>query len=439
MLNYIRQYLVVVVIKIDCKKTRPVIQLFLTIIGVFLFDLYIYDAFRTATLASSPALKYTIRILFIIISLFIIGIMVAMEMGYISRHTPWFRNIIAPAILMIVLAKIVIFLLLLIEDGTRIVRWIVSYYQRQQHPTRWASRATFVNQLAIIAGIFPAATFLHGMLRNTYNYKVRNVNIALPNLPDVFKGFKILQISDIHIGSLSDRDKVKRGIDLINAQEADVVMFTGDLVNAKADEMDSQWINIFKEIKSKHGVFSSLGNHDYGDYVRWASTSEKMQNRNNIKDLHKKMGWRLLLNEFETIEKEGSKLAVIGVENWSSKPYFPKYGDLNRACTGCGDADVKILLSHDPTHWDGEVRTQKPDIDLTLSGHTHGMQFGIEIGSLRWSPAQYVYKQWAGLYQEGKQYLYVNRGFGVLGYKGRVGVMPEITVITLEKGDTKTA
>jgi predicted MPP superfamily phosphohydrolase len=226
-----------------------------------------------------------------------------------------------------------------------------------------------------------------------------------------------------------------RSVEMINELKPDIVFFTGDLVNSKAEEMDD-YIDIFDKIEAPHGVYSILGNHDYGDYHRWPNEEEKQANFENLKDQHKKLGWKLLLNEHVQVNIGDSTLGVIGVENYSASNRFHKYGDMAKSVDGMSPSDVKILLSHDPSHWTDQIITNYSDVDLTLSGHTHGFQFGVEIpGYIKWSPAQYMYKQWAGLYQKGRQYLYVNRGLGFLGYPGRVGILPEITFLTLNKAN----
>jgi predicted MPP superfamily phosphohydrolase len=292
--------------------------------------------------------------------------------------------------------------------------------------------STTVATLALVLGLALAAVLIYGMLRNRYRYKIHRKTVKISNLPAALKGLKIIQLSDIHSGSFTEINPLNKAITLINKEEADLVFFTGDLVNNVASEMQP-FIPIFKKIKSKFGVFSILGNHDYGDYVLWKSTEAKLQNFNELIQTHRELGWDLLLNENRLLNIKDSSLAIIGVENYSAKGRFSKYGDLSRAVVGTESADVKLLLSHDPSHWSDQVLTKHKDIAITFSGHTHGMQFGIDIpGWFQWSPVQYFYKQWAGLYQEGKQYLYVNRGFGFLGYPGRVGVLAEITVITLD-------
>jgi predicted MPP superfamily phosphohydrolase len=265
---------------------------------------------------------------------------------------------------------------------------------------------------------------------NKYKYQLLHKKVAIKNLPAAFKGFKIIHISDIHSGSLKERDAVQKGIDLIQKQGADLILFTGDLVNDKATEMQD-WTPIFGQLSASKGVFSTLGNHDYGDYVQWPSKEAKIANLEALKAVHASMGWTLLMNEHVTIEKGGAKIKLVGIENWGAKARFPKYGQLNKALDGVDPKDVIILMSHDPSHWEAQVIPEFPQVDLMLSGHTHGMQFGLENPYFKWSPVQWVYKQWAGLYQQGDQKLYVNRGFGFLGYPGRVGIMPEITLLEL--------
>jgi uncharacterized protein len=256
------------------------------------------------------------------------------------------------------------------------------------------------------------------------------VKLSFDTLPTAFKGMKIVHISDIHSGSFTDKKAVEKGVQKILDEKPDLILFTGDLVNDHADEMQD-YKEVFARLKAPFGVFSSLGNHDYGDYRQWPSEKEKAENLKRLKQIHADMGWRLLMNEHLPLEKNGEQIAILGIENWSAKGNFTKYGKMAEAHDGSGKYPFKILLSHDPSHWEAEVREKYTDVDLMLSGHTHGMQFGIEIPGFRWSPVQYMYKQWAGLYEKGNQKLYVNRGFGFIGYPGRVGILPEITVIEL--------
>ena len=293
------------------------------------------------------------------------------------------------------------------------------------------TRSVFFKQVALILGGSVLGGFLYG-ITNRYNYKIRRVKLKFDNLPASFKGTKIVQISDVHSGSFDSHRAVEKGAEMIMKEQPDIIFFTGDLVNNKADEIQP-YKDIFSQLKAPLGVYSTLGNHDYGDYVQWPSDEAKRENLEWLKRTHGEMGWKLMMNEHVVLQKGADSIAVVGIENWGAKAGFPKYGDMKAAYAGLPEKNVpfKILLSHDPSHWDAQVQKEYTDVDLTLSGHTHGMQFGIEIPGFKWSPVKYVYKNWAGLYQQGKQYLYVNRGFGFLGYPGRLGILPEITVIEL--------
>ncbi|RYG47444.1 MAG: metallophosphoesterase, partial [Chitinophagaceae bacterium] len=291
------------------------------------------------------------------------------------------------------------------------------------------SRSIFLSWTGMLLGGGLFGTLLYGF-GNKYKYQLKRVSLAFNNLPASFKGLKIIHISDIHSGSFTDKKAVQKGIDKILNEKPDLILFTGDLVNNTADEMDD-YKDIFSQLKAPMGVYSTLGNHDYGDYVQWKSPEEKSANLERLKKVHAELGWRLLMNEHVPLQKGDSTIALLGIENWSSKASFPKYGDMKKAYAGTDAYPFKILMSHDPSHWDAEVRKSYTDIDLALAGHTHGMQFGVDLPGFKWSPVQYVYRQWAGLYEEGKQKLYVNRGFGFIGYPGRVGILPEITVIEL--------
>ena len=288
----------------------------------------------------------------------------------------------------------------------------------------------WLSRFGVLASAVPLSLLIYGMIRNPYRYKVFKTELELPDLPKELDGLKVVQISDIHAGSFGNRPPILRGIRKINLLEPDLFFFTGDLVNSKATEIDP-FIKDFGRIKARYGKFSVLGNHDYGDYIQWDSQVQKMENFQKLHAAHEALGWKLLKNDAASVEIGGKKISIIGVENISARNQFITYGDLNKAYNYEDDCDLRILLSHDPTHWKQEVVKSYKDIDLTLSGHTHGMQFGFEWGRFRWSPARHIYRQWAGLYQDGKQFLYVNRGFGFLGYPGRVGIMPEITLITL--------
>lgn len=337
-------------------------------------------------------------------------------------------------LLMSLLPKLLLTFVLLIEDIYRLFTGSLTHFLS---PTKSSSfmpeRRIFVSKLALALAAVPFSSLIYGMTLGKYNYKVIRQQIFFPDLPEAFDGFTITQISDVHSGSFDDAEKINYAIDLINEQNSDMILFTGDIVNTDAREMHP-WVDTFNRIRiHKYGKFSVLGNHDYGEYVTWPSQIAKENNFQDIKDLYGQIGFKLMLNEHTYIEKGNEKIALVGVENWGLR--FKKVGDLNMASKGLSKEEFKILMSHDPSHWDAEINKYKKDFHLTLSGHTHGLQFGIEIpGIFKWSPAQFVYDQWAGLYEKAGKYIYVNRGFGFHAYPGRVGIMPEITVIELKKG-----
>lgn len=342
------------------------------------------------------------------------------------------RTIISTLFFSFTVAKLVVTLFLFPADIVRSARWLLQRVFSTNSSTPSASRSMFLNKLALMAAAVPFGSLIYGAVNNAYNYRFRKVAVLSPNLPKSFDGFTIVQLSDIHAGSFARTHPIENAIHQINALQADLVVFTGDLVNNIADEMDD-YKKIFARLNARYGVMSVTGNHDYGDYIPWNSEEEKKANFAKLIRTHREMGWDILMNEHRVIEKNGEKIAVLGIENWGAKMHFPKYGKLDVAYSNMAAVPFKVLLSHDPSHWDAQVRPKYPDIDLTLSGHTHGFQFGIESKFLKWSPAQWAYKQWAGLYKEGAQYLYVNRGFGFLGYPGRIGILPEITVIELKR------
>jgi uncharacterized protein len=401
-------------------------------LGLFLF-LIDYTALKSLNLViqdwSELAQKIVIGVYWMI-PVLAIGFFTFNIYGLKPSHNQQIITILRSFFILIYLGKIMIILSLLL-DSLRLM--LLAAYSALMKTEYDPSRSKFLAQIGIITSGIPLALLSYGIIRNQYRYKIWRHTLSLEHLPDGFEGLKIVQISDIHAGSFQEKEPIKKGIELINQEQADLVFFTGDLVNNVANEMN-ELVDIFKEIKAKHGVFSVTGNHDYGDYMRWESKTDKENNFLALMKQHEKMGWKLLMNEHKILKINNIDIAIIGIENYSGQARFSKYGSLPRAYEKIPKADFEILLSHDPSHWDAEVRKDFPNIDLTLSGHTHGFQFGIEIpGWFRWSPSKYFYKQWAGLYQEGKQYLNVNRGFGFLGYPGRVGILPEITVIEIQK------
>ena len=331
------------------------------------------------------------------------------------------------------LARGVASIFFLADDLRRLLQWggIRAYRLATSTPgdDSAISRSVFLSWMGLIAGSGLLGSLVYGF-GNKYRYQVRRHQIRSPKLPESFQGLKIVQLSDIHVGSFDDPKAVARGVEKAISLNPDLIVFTGDLVNNMATEM-REYEKIFSRLQAPLGIFSILGNHDYGDYVAWETADQKRENLQQLKTIHERMGWRLLLNENVVIRRGDQSIVLIGVENWSSRANFKRYGDLALAYEGVDPRQFQILLSHDPSHFEAEVSKSYPEIDLTLSGHTHGMQFGLEVPGFRWSPVQYVYNRWAGHYAQGSQQLYVNRGFGFLGYPGRVGILPEITLLEL--------
>lgn len=338
-------------------------------------------------------------------------------------------------ILLFYLPKLVYGAFILVDDVTWVAKWAWQKFgtNRDVHPEgAKISRSRFIHQVGIVTAAIPFAGAAYGMIKGRFDFRIVREELSFKRLPDAFDGFTIAQISDAHLGSFFDNSKpVEKAIELINSIEADVVVFTGDLVNNYAEEAE-HWITFFDAIEKRSGKFSILGNHDYGEYARWPTEMAKKANLDRLKAIHGEMGFDLLLNQNRKITRGQDSISIVGVENWGVPP-FPQYGDVKRAKDGLPEDEFKILLSHDPSHWDHQVLKEHKDIDLTLSGHTHGAQFGVELGNVKWSPVKYKYPRWAGLYREGDQALYVNRGFGYIGFPGRVGMPPEITLLTLKK------
>lgn len=313
------------------------------------------------------------------------------------------------------------------------VRLIVNVISKPPTEEVSLGRRKSIALIGAIIGAIPLSSMLFGLFKTAYDFKIHRISLKYPNLPGSFNGLRIVQLSDIHTGSFRKDDELHAAVQQVLSLQPDIIFFTGDIVNNRTDEA-YPFINALKKLQAPLGVFSTLGNHDYGDYEQWPSLQDKLNNMEAMYQLHKDLGWRLLRNENSLLEVNGEKIAIVGVENWGKSPRFPKHGNVKKANEGLADIPFKILLSHDPSHWDAVVLPEHKDMDLMLSGHTHGFQFGIEIPGIKWSPSQWLYKQWAGLYQNGHQYLYVNRGLGCLGYSGRVGIRPEITFIELFQG-----
>jgi predicted MPP superfamily phosphohydrolase len=408
------------------------IGFFIILAVLILIEYYAFTAFRFAIRSVRNPYKTYLVIVYILFTVLWVICLFSFPSLRTADVNKNLRNIIVIFSMGMLLSKLFIASILLIDDIRRFVFYVIGlFYTKQTIPLQvqdGMTRSSFLTKLSLLIGGTVFGTILYGM-NNRYNYSMKNIQISFQNLPSAFKGLKIVQISDIHSGSFSNPDAVKKGVDMIMQYAPDLILFTGDLVNNQSDEM-LPYISVFNQLKAPLGIFSIFGNHDYGDYVEWESAEAKQQNLQQLKHIHEQLGWRLLLDEHVILSKQNQQIALLGVQNISAKG-FQSYGNLAKAYSGTTSIPFKILLSHDPSHWDSETVTKFKDIDLTLSGHTHGMQFGIDIPWLKWSPVQYAYKRWAGLYQKENQYLYVNRGFGFIGYPGRVGIMPEITAIEL--------
>ena len=406
-----------------------ILRLFFFALVLFLIEIYAYQAIKTLLKVKWMLLIYAVfsflLLLFIIYSFTLFDRSVGQ-----TQKTMFTMGLL----LVVYLPKIVMTVVLLGEDVFRLAAGSINYFTDYSNDNFLPSRRKFVSQIGLGLAAIPFMSLIYGIFEGKYNYKVIKQAIHFPDLPDAFNGFTITQISDVHSGSFDNPEKIDYAIDLVNEQNSDMILFTGDIVNTHAKEM-YPWIETFNRIeKHKYGKYSVLGNHDYGEYVTWPTQSDKDENFESIKKLYGQIGFQLLLNEHTFVEKGGDKIALVGVENWGKN--FKQAGDLKKASQHLSKEDFKILMSHDPSHWDEVVQHDEKHFHLTLSGHTHGMQFGIEIpGYFKWSLAQYVYKQWAGLYENLGRYVYVNRGFGFHAYPGRVGIMPEITVIQLIKGE----
>lgn len=410
--------------------------IFIGIVSFVLIDLYVYQAVKVIAENWSLTVRKGLAIIYwTITALSIVGLVVY-QIGDPEKVGRIWRNFIMVALFVNYFSKLFAVLVLFIDDLWRGIKWIISQFRSSETaseaPKNGMSRSEFLSKTAIVAAAVPALSMSYGILSGAHDYRVRKSIVKLPKLPAAFDGIRIGQLSDIHSGSFFNRKAVKGGIEMFMREKPDLVFFTGDLVNNMAEEV-KDYISVFEKVKAPLGVFSSLGNHDYGDYMSWPSLKAKIKNLEDVKEAHRLLGYQLLMNENHHIEMSGDKLAILGVENWG-KGGFAKYGRLDQAYKGTEEAAVKLLLSHDPSHWDAQVRPGYKDIDVMFAGHTHGFQLGIELGDFKWSPAQYLYKQWAGLYREAQQYLYVNRGFGFLGFPGRIGILPELAIIELQKG-----
>jgi predicted MPP superfamily phosphohydrolase len=404
---------------------RWIFPLIIVTFVIVLIEMYTFQAFKTISK------NKLVRFLFLSISMvaYLYAIITIFTYDRSNGQTPQFQMAMG-ALLTVSIPKLVVIFILFGEDMYRGVLKLISAISSGETKSL-VGRRKFISQIALGLAAIPFVSFIYGIVQGKYNYKVLKYQLTFKDLPAAFDGFTITQISDIHSGSFTNKEKIKYGVELINQQKSDIMLFTGDIVNNKADEMDD-WMDVFDKLEAKEGKYSILGNHDYGDYMDWDNAQDKKDNFQKVKDIHQKIGFDLLLDEHRYLEKDGQKIALLGVENWGKG--FNQAGDLQRAAAGVHQEDFKILMSHDPSHWEEKVKKDSFNYQLTLSGHTHGLQMGIEIpGWFKWSPSKYVYKQWAGLYEEAGRFINVNRGFGYHAFPGRVGIWPEITVIELKK------
>lgn len=412
-------------------------RIFLLVACFVAIDFYVYHGLKTLF----GAREQSSRIFFYCywsLSVLAIGVILS---GFFTDWRTWPKSLRLysfGAVLVFFLPKLIMAFFLLADDVLRVFRYSGSYAMRlfsdagADEPLR-VSRLQFLVQAGAMLSALPLVSLAYGMMGNVSRFRVRTVRLSFPNLPPAFDGLRAVQISDLHVGSFMSPEPLKKAVGLIHAQQPDVIFFTGDLVNDRHEEA-LEYRDVLSRLTAPMGVYSVLGNHDYGDYFRWDTMEEKDDNLRKMKALHGEMGWKLLLNEHAYLERNGERLGLIGVENWSARMNFRRYGDMSTAVDGFTPAPVNVLLSHDPSHWHAEITGDYPYIDLMLAGHTHGMQFGVEIPGFRWSPVQYVYREWADLYSQGGQHLYVNRGLGYIGYPGRVGILPEITVFEFTRG-----
>ncbi|HSV09812.1 MAG TPA: metallophosphoesterase [Hanamia sp.] len=408
---------------------------FIIILIMILLDIYVFMAIKSVSHSASSRLRTAIYFIYWIIAIVAIaGLLLFIFTGpeFLPKKV---RTYLFASILAFVFGQLVSCVFFLVDDVRRLIQWLAgkAFFRNtevSQMNSDGISRSVFLSWIGLAAGTTLFGSLIYGF-SNKYNYSVKKIKIAFDNLPPGFKGMKIVHFSDVHSGSFMNKKAVEHGVEKIVAQNADLVIFSGDLVNDRSPEMQN-YMDVFNKVKAPMGVYSTFGNHDYGDYVKWPYNGvTKEQNLINLAKVHEELGWRLMMDEHVELERNGDKIALIGIQNWSAKAHFPRYGNMKKAYAGAENYPFKILISHDPSHWDAQVRPEYPDVDLTLSGHTHGMQFGVEIPGFKWSPVQYIYKEWDGLYEDGKQKLYVNPGFGFIGYPGRVGILAEITVIEL--------
>ena len=406
-----------------------IVILCVVVLVYFLIEYYVFQVVQLLTVKSTPLItRWAWSSYWLWVVLMITGFALYTQLDAKTYAGP--RVFISALFFINLIGKLFASMVLLGDDARRLVSYLSQFVISKEGP-QIAGRTAFIGKAALLTGVLPMMGLSFGILSGAHDYRVRRRDIYSPHLPKAFDGIRLVQISDIHTGSFFNKTAVRGGVDLINQERGDMILFTGDFVNNQSDEA-KPYLDLFAKVKAPLGVHAVMGNHDYGDYHRWDSMTEKKQNIKDLHQMHRYMGWNIMLNENKIITADGESIALLGLENWGAGR-FSKYGDMSKTYEGTQEIPYKILMSHDPSHWDAQVLSEYPDIDLMLAGHTHGMQFGVEIGDFRWSPSQYVYKQWADLYQKGTQSLYVNRGFGFLGYPGRIGILPEITVLTLKR------
>lgn len=416
--------------------TKPLVLIGVCIL-LLLADFYIINGIRGALKKYSfRFIKRFTAIFWVVSILLITGVFVSV---YFNIGVG-VRAAILLVFFILLIVKIFLLPFILVDDVRRIILWIARKYKKpepefpaSQPKPAYIPRSEFLMKAGLITASLPLASLSYGIISGAYDYRVRRQTIYLPKLPKAFDGIRMGQISDIHSGSFYNKKAVSGGVEMLLKENPDFIFFTGDLVNSQTSEVKN-YTDIFSKVKAPLGVFSTLGNHDYGDYYTWNSIQEKQQNLKDMLTVHKNMGYDLLMDENRRLKVDGEEIGILGIQNWGALSRFPKYGRMDLATKNTDDLPVKLLLSHDPSHWQAQVLPQYPQIDMMFSGHTHGMQFGVRLPNFQWSPVQYIYKEWAGHYQQNNQQLYVNVGYGFLGYPGRVGILPEITIFEFRSG-----
>lgn len=424
------------------------LRVFVFLLLLFVIDLYVFQGIRFLVKGQSSLFEKSTYWIYWITTIISFAVVIA---GLTGEWRDWPKPLRAYMLAFVFInyfSKLFMVAFLLIDDVIRAIQWVfirlsgdgsgsvLATKEDVQTVRNGITRSDFLVKAGAIVAAIPFSALLIGMMKGKYEYQVRSYRLNSPRIPDSFDGFRIVQISDLHTGSFNSREPLENAVNMINGLKPDLILFTGDLVNDRHDELTPH-ISSLSRLRAREGVFSILGNHDYGDYYRWGSASEKEDNLHSLISLQKELGWDLLLDEHRTIRRGEQSLKLAGVQNWSNRSNFARYGNLDKSLQGIKDDDFTILMSHDPSHWRGQIIDHERHVDLTLSGHTHGFQFGVKIPGFKWSPVQYVYKEWSGHYEESEQFLYVNTGLGFLGYPGRVGILPEITLIELKNDGTR--